>query len=130
MERFAAVPLRTGLRLALSTLLLTASAAGAQDEGTSPVVRLDAGSTLQQWKAANAADRSRVSVEIARRRLGDKADRLEVARTAMEITGCVSRTASDARFGGWKVDATAATCLTAQERQAPASAAPPLPPAK
>lgn len=101
---------------AFAACTATAVVAAAQDGDTSPVVHLTADSTLTQWKAADAADRSRVSVEIARTRLGDKADRLEVAKAAMEITGCVSRTAGDARFGAWKVGPTAATCLTAPER--------------
>jgi len=101
---------------ALAVGMATTVVAAAQDGATSPVVHLSADSTLTQWKAADAADRSRVSVEIARTRLGDKADRLEVAKAAMEITGCVSRTAGDARFGAWKVGPTAATCLTAPER--------------
>ena len=96
-------------------------------EDLAPIVQLDADSTLTQWKAADASARSRLSVEIARKRLGDKPDRLELARTAMEITGCVSRTASDARFGGWKVGATASTCLTAPEKPAPVRTVPPDP---
>ena len=36
----------------------------------------------------------------------------------MEISGCLSATARDERFGGWKVAATAATCLTAPEKEA------------
>ena len=105
-------------RLAAATLasFLLAEGVRAQDQGSPPLVHLSPDSTLTQWKAADADQRSRVAVEIARGRLGEKPDRLELAKTAMEITGCVSRTAADARFGGWKVGATAATCLTAPER--------------
>jgi hypothetical protein len=97
-----------------SALLLV----GADAVGTPPFVQLTEEATLTQWRAADAADRSRVAVEIARRLLGQEADRLAVAKAAMEITGCVSRTARDARFGAWKVGATAATCLTAPEKPA------------
>lgn len=95
---------------------LLACPIAAAGQSTSPVVKLDADSTLTQWKAADAQDRSRVAVDIARSRSGAGADRLTIAKAAMEITGCVTRTAGDARFGNWKVGATAATCLSAPER--------------
>jgi hypothetical protein len=105
---------RTALAMAASALG-AAVVARADDAGTPPVVHLDANSTLTQWKAADADDRSRVAVEIARGRIGPDADRLALAKAAMEITGCLSRTATDPRFGGWKVGPTAATCLSAPE---------------
>lgn len=77
--------------------------------------RLDDGATLADWKAATAAQRSRLSVAIARRRLGADTPKLDVATMAMEITGCVSATAEDARLDEWKVAAAAETCLTAPE---------------
>lgn len=116
------IPARAVRSAVLAAALAASTAAAAGDEGTPPRVQLGPGSTLTQWKAADAADRSRVAVELARKRLGNQADRLELAKTAMEITGCVSRTATDARFGSWKVDATAATCLSAPEK--PGSSAP------
>lgn len=106
----------------------TARAAQAAEKATPPRVQLSSDSTLTQWKAADATDRSRVSVEIARKRLGPRPDRLELAKTAMEITGCVSRTSSDARFGSWKVEATAATCLSAPEKPAATAPAPAVSP--
>lgn len=111
--------MRIRATLTMAALLLAgAPAARAGDEPVGPVVHLGADSTLTQWKAADADDRSRVAVEIARERLGPAADRLALAKAAMEITGCLSRTATDARFGAWKVGPTAATCLSAPERPA------------
>ncbi len=105
-----------GRSLSVAALALAAAVvAHANEAGTPPVVPLDADSTLTQWKAADADDRSRVAVEIARSRVGPDADRLALARAAMEITGCLSRTATDPRFGAWKVGPTAATCLSAPE---------------
>lgn len=77
--------------------------------------RLGESSTLADWKKASTAERSRVAVAIARQRLGEKAEKLDVATMAMEITGCVSKTASDARLDEWTVAAAANTCLTAPE---------------
>jgi hypothetical protein len=73
-------------------------------------------STLADWQAATPAARSQVAVALARNRLSPEASKLDVAKLAMEITGCVSATARDARLGGWKVSPTATTCLTAPER--------------
>ncbi len=76
---------------------------------------LDGNSTLAQWQAASAAERSRLAVEIARTRLGADAEKIDVATMAMEITGCLSATAKDSRLGEWTVAAAAETCLTAPE---------------
>lgn len=105
-----------GRSLSVAALALAAAVVAHADEaGTPPVVHLGADSTLTQWKAADADDRSRVAVALARDRIGGDADRLALAKAAMEITGCLSRTATDPRFGGWTVGATAATCLSAPE---------------
>jgi hypothetical protein len=82
--------------------------------------KLTGESTLAEWKAASTEARSEISVAIARKRLGAEAAKLDVAKAAMEITGCVSATARDSRFEAWKVEATAATCLDAPEKPAPA----------
>lgn len=72
-------------------------------------------STLAEWNAARPANRNALAVSIARTRLPPAATKLELATAAMEITGCVTKTASDARFAGWQVGPTAASCLTAPE---------------
>lgn len=72
-------------------------------------------STLAEWNAARAANRNALAVSIARAKLPPTATKLELATAAMEITGCVTKTASDARFAGWQVGPTAASCLTAPE---------------
>ena len=46
------------------------------------------------------------------------ATKLEIATAAMEITGCVTSTARDARLDAWQIAPTAATCLDAPERPA------------
>jgi hypothetical protein len=74
-------------------------------------------STLAEWRSATAAARSQVAVSLARNRLAADASKLDVAKLAMEITGCVSATARDSRLDGWKVSPTANTCLTAPERE-------------
>jgi len=74
-------------------------------------------STLADWQKATAAERSRVAVALAKNRLAPTATRLEIATAAMEITGCISATARDARFAAWKVAPTAATCLAAPEKK-------------
>lgn len=82
--------------------------------------KLTGESTLAEWKVASTEARSEISVAIARKRLGAAAAKLDVAKAAMEITGCVSATARDSRFESWKVEPTAATCLDAPEKPAPA----------
>ena len=77
---------------------------------------LSGDSTLAQWKLATPAERSQVAVALARNRLDVKADKLDVAKTAMEINGCLSKTAEDASLGAWKVAQPAATCLDAPEK--------------
>jgi len=72
-------------------------------------------STLAEWRAASGAERSRLAVEVSRKRLGPGAADLAVATAAMEITGCLSATARDPRFQAWTVAPTAATCLSAPE---------------
>ena len=74
-------------------------------------------STLAQWRTATPTERSRVAVALARNRLAPDANKLEVATAAMEITGCLTATARDAKFDAWKVAPTAATCLSAPERK-------------
>lgn len=83
--------------------------------------RLTESSTLAEWKAANASSRSEVAVAIARKKLPPTATKLEIATAAMEISGCLSKTAGDARFDSWQVEPTATTCLTAPEKPAPGS---------
>jgi hypothetical protein len=105
----------------------TAPAAGLNDKRTDDAhpkrkprkPKLAETSTLAEWKAASASARSEVSVAIARRKLPATATKLEIATAAMEISGCVTKTASDARFDAWQVAPTATTCLTAPERPAP-----------
>jgi hypothetical protein len=80
--------------------------------------KLTGESTLADWKAASTDARSEISVAIARKRLGADAAKLDVAKAAMEITGCLTATAGDSRFEAWKVEPTAATCLDAPERPA------------
>ena len=75
-------------------------------------------STLAQWKTASRSDRSRVAVALAHKRLGLDAGKLEIATTAMEISGCLTATGRDSRFDAWTLEPTAATCLTAPERPA------------
>jgi len=74
-------------------------------------------STLAEWKAASPGERNAVAVALARNRLAPDAPKLDIATMAMEITGCLSRTADDTRVTGWKVAPTATTCLTAPERE-------------
>ena len=92
------------------------AAAGDAEVSSPPVVALSGDSTLAQWQAATAAERSRVAVALARNRLEPTADKLAIATTAMEITGCVSATARDTKLQSWKVAPTATTCLTAREK--------------
>lgn len=92
----------------------TAATEPAHEDEARPTLTGD--STLAEWTKATAAERSRVAVALAKNRLEPTATKLEIAKTAMEITGCVSSTARDARFAAWKVAPTAATCLTAPEK--------------
>ncbi len=73
-------------------------------------------STLAEWRAATAAERSQVAVALAKNRLAADAGKLEIATAAMEISGCLSATARDTRLDAWKVAPAAATCLSAPER--------------
>jgi hypothetical protein len=103
--------------------LLTVTAAlfvlpGVAASGPRAKPKLTGESTLADWKAASTDARSEISVAIARKRLGADAAKLDVAKAAMEITGCVTATAGDSRFEAWKVEPTAATCLDAPERPA------------
>ena len=75
-------------------------------------------STLAEWQQASATERSQVAVALAKNRLAPDASKLDVAKTAMEISGCLSATAKDSRLGAWKVAPTATTCLDAPEREA------------
>ena len=61
---------------------------------------------------------SPITSALARQRLAPDASKLEVASTAMEISGCLTATARDSRFDAWPLAPTAATCLTAPERPA------------
>ena len=79
---------------------------------------LSGDSTLADWSAASATERSGVAVALAKTRLAADATKLDVAKMAMEISGCLSATAKDPRLGAWKVAPTATTCLTAPEREA------------
>ncbi|HEY2773278.1 MAG TPA: hypothetical protein VGK20_04400 [Candidatus Binatia bacterium] len=81
-----------------------------------PTDELTGESTLARWKQSPAEDRSRIAVALARNRLAADASKLDVAKMAMEITGCLSATAKDPRAQTWKVAATAATCMTAPEK--------------
>ena len=81
-----------------------------------PKPSLSGDSTLADWRAAPSSEHSRVAVALAKNRLGPDATKLDIAKMAMEITGCVSVTAKDSRFEAWKVAPTATTCLTAPER--------------
>ena len=78
---------------------------------------LSGDSTLTEWQAAASSERSEVAVALARNRLAPDASKLDIAKVAMEISGCLSATAKDSRLGGWKVAPTATTCLTAPERE-------------
>jgi hypothetical protein len=91
---------------------------GAATSGGRSTTKLTEQSTLAQWKAADADSRSKVAVAIARKRLAADATKLEVATAAMEISGCLTATARDARFDAWQVEPTAKTCLEAPERPA------------
>lgn len=105
--------------------------ARAEDSGAAPAaldpapkqeptaLRLDGNSTLADWRRATTAERSRIAVALARSSLALDATRLEIATAAMEITGCLSRTASDPKFDAWRVATTAGTCLNAPEKPAP-----------
>ncbi len=99
--------------LAVVSMTLLACAGAAQAGPTT----LSGDSTLAEWTAASAAERSQVAVALAKNRLAPDASKLDVAKTAMEISGCLSATAKDSRLGGWKVAPTATTCLTAPERE-------------
>jgi len=57
-----------------------------------------------------------VAVALAHNRLDVSASKLDLAKTAMEISGCLTRTAQEPRAAAWKVAATAGTCLDAPER--------------
>jgi hypothetical protein len=91
---------------------------GAASPGGGSGTKLTEQSTLADWKTADAEARSEVAVAIARKRLAADATRLEVATAAMEISGCLTATARDARFDAWQVEPTAKTCLEAPERPA------------
>lgn len=77
---------------------------------------LTADSTLARWLAATADERTPIAVALARNFLKPDASKLEIARAAMEITGCLTRTAKDPKLSAWKVAPTANICLTAEER--------------
>ena len=77
---------------------------------------LTADSTLARWLAATADERTPIAVALARNFLKADASKLEIARAAMEITGCLTRTAKDPKLSAWKVAPTANICLTAPER--------------
>jgi len=80
--------------------------------------QLGADSTLAQWRTATTSARSQLAVALARQRLAPDASKLEVASTAMEISGCLTATARDSRFDAWPLAPTAATCLTPPQRPA------------
>ncbi len=73
-------------------------------------------STLARWLAATADERTPIAVALARNLLKPDASKLEIARAAMEITGCLTRTAKDPKLSAWRVAPTANICLTAPER--------------
>lgn len=87
-------------------------------DAPSPATELTENSTLSQWKAASAPERSQLAVAMARARLPSEATKLELATAAMEISGCLTTTARDPRFDAWTLAPTATTCLTAPERPA------------
>lgn len=95
----------------------------AQSSPSAASHELSGESTLGEWKTASATDRSRVAVLLAKKQLPPNVNHLDLATAAMEITGCLSATATDQRFLAWKVAPTALTCLTApeQERESPDS---------
>jgi hypothetical protein len=99
-------------------LVLAVPAAAVSGQRAAVKPQLTEQSTLAQWKSADAESRSKVAVAIARKRLAADATRLEVATAAMEISGCLTATARDARFDAWQVEPTAKTCLEAPERPA------------
>jgi hypothetical protein len=99
-------------------VLANAAASRADDEAKEAPSPLTGDSTLADWTRATPAERSQVAVALARNNLPADATRLQVATAAMEITGCLTRTAADTRFARWKVAPTAATCLTAPEKPA------------
>jgi hypothetical protein len=111
-------------RFACVVAAIAAAAAARADEAPAGhahrhhAAKLSETSTLAQWKAASASDRSEVAVAIARAKLAPTATKLEVATAAMEISGCLTATARDSRFEAWQVAPTATTCLTAPERPA------------
>lgn len=84
-------------------------------DAPSPAAELTENSTLSQWKAASASERSQLAVAMARTRLPPEATKLELATAAMEISGCLTTTAKDPRFDAWTLAPTATTCLTAPE---------------
>jgi hypothetical protein len=115
-----ASPARSGLAATLACAAALLVVPGVAVCGPRTKQKLTGDSTLAEWKAASTDARSEISVAIARKRLGADAAKLDVAKAAMEITGCVSATARDPRFEAWKVEPTAATCLDAPEKPAPA----------
>lgn len=108
-------PQVAALALALVVALPATAVTGQREKAKA---ELTGQSTLADWKTADAEARSKVAVAIARKRLKSDATKLEVATAAMEITGCLSATARDARFAAWQVEPTAKTCLEAPERPA------------
>jgi hypothetical protein len=74
-------------------------------------------STLADWKAAAPDERSKLAVAIAPKRLPADTPKLDIAKRAMEISGCLTKTAGDERFAKWTVEPTATTCLTAPEKE-------------
>lgn len=86
-------------------------------KATHQVRKLNGNSTLAEWRSATPAARSRIAVALAKTHLAPDAAKLEVATVAMEITGCLSKTASDPKFDNWRVATTAGTCLTAPEKK-------------
>jgi len=103
-----------GVALLLASLACP-RAARANDGPPAPI---DENSTLAQWKAAPTSARSLLAVTLAKKRLPPDPDKLELAKTAMEISGCLTATAKDPRFAGWLVAPTSKTCLEAEERPA------------
>ncbi len=111
-------PKIVAVSMALACVATLGGSVRAQEKpAAAPARELTGDSTLAEWKAAPSSDRSRVAVALSRNRLPADASKLDIAKMAMEITGCVSATAKDERMNGWKVAPTAATCLTAPERE-------------